>query len=130
MRSLGHRDEAVAGRWRQLTLGLDGSPLRTRVDGSIGQRHGAKNQCGDVLHRIGREGRGIFCGFPLADGQATIPAALLKEVKTRVGAGGGFIRIHAGDFKEFTGGGASYVIEVGHEDGTTFAVEDMAVTLD
>ncbi|MBX3210004.1 MAG: hypothetical protein KF764_33550 [Labilithrix sp.] len=61
----------------------------------------------------------LHCSFPIASGKGTIPANLLAELRSRVGGQGtaeGLFHVLAGGYKEFTGGGASYVIEVSRDD--------------
>lgn len=66
----------------------------------------------------------LHCSFPIAAGKGSIPANLLAELRSRVGGQGtatGLFHVLAGGYKEFTGGGASYVIEVSRDD-TGFTV--------
>lgn len=80
----------------------------------------------------------IRCGFPLSRGSATIPAAVLKDLKDRLGPiQFGFIYMRAGSFTEVTPGGASYVIEVGeptsflyHDPGTDTDITELNMTFD
>ncbi|MBX3222927.1 MAG: hypothetical protein KF795_20620 [Labilithrix sp.] len=65
----------------------------------------------------------LHCSFPIAAGKGSVPVNLLAELKSRVGASDtpeAQIQVLAGGYKEFTGGGASYVIEVSRDD-TGFA---------
>jgi hypothetical protein len=64
----------------------------------------------------------VFCSYALSTGQGVIPASLLTEVKSRVGANAsGNIHIYAGSQKEVVAGSASYLIEVSRPDSTTIA---------
>jgi hypothetical protein len=62
----------------------------------------------------------LFCGYPLAQASATIPANVLADLKSRAGTGAnGQVHIWVGGQKEVSAGGASYVIEVTRNDTTT-----------
>ncbi|MBX3262294.1 MAG: hypothetical protein KF782_21610 [Labilithrix sp.] len=67
----------------------------------------------------------LHCSFPIAAGKGTVPANLLTELKSRIGGSGtpsALMQVVAGGYKEFTGGGASYVIEVSRDDTGFVAV--------
>lgn len=68
-------------------------------------------------------GANVYCSYPIAAGKGTIAASLLAEIK-RIASGTSFpvgaLDIVAGGFKEFTGGGASYVIHASRDDSSAF----------
>ena len=56
----------------------------------------------------------LHCSFPISAGSATIPPEIFADMKRRAGAtttADMLMWFFAGGQKEFTGGGASYVIE-------------------
>lgn len=65
----------------------------------------------------------LRCAFPLKAGMASVPAPLMKVLKNSLGTGPafGFIHVRTGDFKVVRLPGASYTVEVSHDDGSTFA---------
>ena len=65
----------------------------------------------------------LRCGFDLAAGKAKVPAQLMKALKNRLGTGPayGFIHVRTGDFKIVEVAGATYTVEVAHDDGLSFA---------
>src|SRR5262249_33589914 len=72
----------------------------------------------------------LLCGYPLSQGQASIPANLLADLKSRLGSNGtGFLRVSTGGQKEATPSGASYVIEVTRPDTTNLAFDPTNVVI-
>lgn len=67
----------------------------------------------------------LYCGFPLDQGQATIPANVLGEVAQRIGSAAmGMVHLLAGGQREVAVGDASYVIEVARGlDSSTIAYD-------
>lgn len=65
----------------------------------------------------------IRCSWPLSAGEGTLPESLMSEVRGRVVGGtgplDGRIEVTAGDMKEVTVGGASYVVTATRGDGAT-----------
>jgi hypothetical protein len=65
----------------------------------------------------------LRCSFPLKAGRGSVPAPLMKALKNSLGTGPafGFIHVRTGDFEIVRLHGASYTVDVSHDDGPTFA---------
>jgi hypothetical protein len=68
----------------------------------------------------------IWCGYPLSDGQATVPAELLTEVWNRLGGDAGgplslVVQVTAGDQREVVVNGSSFVIMVQNSSAMLFS---------
>lgn len=82
-----------------------------------------------MVQSVNREGQ-LRCSWPLAQGTATVPAAVLAEFRTRLGGTGaalGRIEVFAGESKEITEDGASYVVVVTRMDSTDFIASDLSL---
>lgn len=74
----------------------------------------------------------IRCSWPLSAGEGTLPVSLMSEIRGRVVGGTGpvlgRIEVNAGDMKEVTVGGASYVVVATRSDGaTSFLAADLTL---
>ena len=71
----------------------------------------------------------LYCSYPLASGQATIPANVLTELRTRVGGTNarGAIQVYAGGSKEFSANGASYFLATSRLDAVGFEAFDVVL---
>lgn len=82
-----------------------------------------------MVQSVKYEGQ-LRCSWPLSQGTATVPAAVLTEFRERLGGTGaatGRLEFFAGDAKEVAVDGASYVVLVSHFEATDFAVSDLSL---
>ena len=79
----------------------------------------------NIVGSVAAKRASLYCDYPLSQGTATIPASLLAELRSRVGAGAvGHFTVWAGERKVFSGSPQSatpisYIVDVTRPDSTT-----------